>query len=150
MKSGAKDFLTGERIDVANFFSEGIDIHHIFPRRWCENEPGISSDRYNTIVNKSAISARTNRKIGGSAPSKYCASLDKDTSVDGIALNDILKSHRIAPALLRADDFDAFYTDRKAALLDMIETAMNKPALHDGTGQAEDYGEGQVDEARSA
>ena len=30
MYSGAADFLTGERIDIANYFSENFDIHHIF------------------------------------------------------------------------------------------------------------------------
>ena len=138
MKSGARDFLTGEEIGVANFFIESFDIHHIFPRNWCDNK-GIPRDRYNTIVNKSAISARTNRKIGGKAPSEYCASLDKNT----IALNDILESHKIDPALLRADNFDAFYTARKADLLHMIETAMGKTAQRDGPGQAEDYDQDQ-------
>ena len=152
MKSGAMDFLTGERIEVANYFSENFDIHHIFPRHWCENKarPRISRVRYNTIVNKSAISSRTNRKIGGNAPSVYCAMLDKDTSNAGVALDDILKSHKISSEWLRADDFDGFYATRKAALLDMIESAMGKDALHDGTGRAEDYDEDQEVEALSA
>lgn len=138
MKSGARDFLTGERIDVANFFSESFDIHHIFPRAWCEAQK-IPRDRYNTIVNKSAISARTNRKIGGRAPSAYCATLDKETSAAGVSLDDILLSHQIDPTLLRADDFNSFYAARKTGLLEMIEGAMGKAALHDGIGNAEDY-----------
>ena len=151
MKSGAKDFLTGERVEIANFFSESFDIHHIFPRHWCENrKPRISRDRYNTIVNKSAISARTNRKIGGGAPSAYCAMIDKDTSTAGIALDDILESHKIDAKLLRTDDFDAFYAARKAALLNMIEAAMGKAAARDGTGQAGDYDEEQMVEALAA
>ena len=152
MKSGARDFLTGERIEVANYFSENFDIHHIFPRHWCESKarPRISRDRYNTIVNKSAISTRTNQKIGGGAPSYYCATLDKETTQAGDALDDILKSHKISPEWLRADDFDGFYATRKAALLYMIESAMGKDALHDGTGRAEDYDEDQEVEALSA
>ena len=142
MYSGSVDFLTGERIDVANFFSEYFDIHHIFPRSWCEKR-AIPSDRYNTIVNKSAISARTNRKIGGRAPSEYCALLDKDTNAAEVALDGILESHLIDPESLRADNFDGFYVARKAALVDGIEAAMGKAALRDGTGQAEDYAEEQ-------
>ena len=133
---------------VGNFYDEKFDIHHIFPRKWCENK-GISSDRYDTIVNKSAISARTNRKIGGRAPSDYCDSLDKHTSAAGIALNDILASHRITPRLLRSDDFDAFYIARRDALLQMIETAMGKTAQRDGQGKAEDYDEELEDDAVS-
>ncbi len=150
-RTGARDFLTRERVEIANFLSESFDIHHIFPRRWCENrKPRISRDRYNTIVNKSAISARTNRRIGGGAPSAYCAMIDKDTSAAGIALDDILESHKIDASLLRADDFDAFYAARKAALLDMIEAAMGKAAARDGTGQAGDYDEEQMVEALAA
>ena len=99
MHSGSADFLTGERIEVANYFSENFDIHHIFPRSWCERhaEPRIPYDRYNTIVNKSAISARTNRKIGGRAPSEYCALLDKDTNAAEVDLDGILEGHLIDP-----------------------------------------------------
>ena len=145
MCSGAADFLTNERIDVANYFSENFDIHHIFPRSWCENraEPKIAYDRYNTIVNKTAISARTNRKIGGRAPSEYCGTLDKDTNAADVALDVILEGHLIDPNLLRADDFDGFYARRKTALVEGIETAMGKAALRDGTGRAEDYDEEQ-------
>ena len=151
MKSGAKDFLTGERVEIANFFSENFDIHQIFPRHWCEDQqPRILRDRYNTIVNKSAISARTNRKIGGCAPSAYCAKIDKETSAAGIALDEILESHKIDPKLLRADDFDAFYATRKAALLNMIEAAMGNAVARDGTGQAGDYDEEQMVEALAA
>lgn len=147
MKSGAKDFLTGERIDVANYFSEKFDIHHIFPRNWCDNQkPAVTQDRYNTIVNKSPISARTNRKIGGRAPSIYCSNLDKETSEAGILLDDILNSHVIQPQLLRTNNFNEFYTARKGALVDMIENAMGKPALRDGAGQPEDYDYSYSDE----
>ena len=145
MYSGAADFLTGERIDVANYFSENFDIHHIFPRSWCERraEPKIAYDQYNTIVNKTAISARTNRKIGGRAPSEYCATLDKDTNAADVALDVILQGHLIDPDLLRADDFGGFYAARKTALVEGIEAAMGKAALRDGTGRAEDYDEEQ-------
>lgn len=138
MRNGASDFLTGERIDLGNFWQESFDIHHIFPRKWCEMH-SIPRNRYNTIVNKSPISARTNRKIGGAAPSAYCARLDKALSQAGVSLDVILESHAIDPALLRADAYDAFYDARKAALLNLVEAAMGKPALRDGTGSQDEY-----------
>lgn len=149
MNSGARDFLTGEQIGVANFFSERFDIHHIFPRAWCDAQK-IPRERYNTIVNKSAISARTNRKIGGKAPSAYCDKLDVDTSAAGVELDEILRSHQIDPSLMRADDFDAFYAARKTALLEMIEGAMGKTALRDGTGDANDYDMSDEDDLAAA
>lgn len=138
MNLGSQDFLTGERIADANDFSESFDIHHIFPRSWC-NEKGIPRDRYDTIVNKTAISARTNRIIGGHAPMRYCAALDRHTTAQGVSLDRILESHLIDTALLRADNFDAFYAARKVALVDAIEAAMGKAALRDGAGRADDY-----------
>ena len=138
MNLGSQDFLTGERIADANDFSESFDIHHIFPRSWC-TQKGIPRDRYDTIVNKTAISARTNRIIGGHAPMKYCAALDRHTTAQGVSLDRILESHLIDTALLRTDNFDAFYAARKVALVDAIEAAMGKAALRDGAGRADDY-----------
>lgn len=107
----------------------------------------ISRDRYNTIVNKTAISARTNRKIGGRAPSAYCATLARDVEGAGVALDALLVSHAIDPGLLRSDDFDAFYAARKEALLQLIEAAMGKKALRDGTGHPDDYDQPQEEDA---
>lgn len=144
--SGARDFLTADPIGVANYFAEKFDIHHIFPRAWCEAQ-GVPRERYNTVVNKTVISARTNRKIGGRAPSVYSTTLDADTSAAGVPLNDLLLGHRIDAAALRADDFDGFYAARKAALLDLIETAMGKVAMRDGVGDPTEYDEDFQEEA---
>lgn len=145
MYLGSKDFFTGEPIGVANYFSENFDLHHIFPRAWCERH-AIARDRYNTVINKSAISARTNRRIGGRAPSEYCKLLDRDTSAAGVDLNTLLQSHLIRPELLRDNDFDVFYDTRKAVLVTAIEEAMGKSSLRDGTGRPEDYDEDEDNE----
>ena len=88
---------------------KGIDIHHIFPRKWCE-ERDVPSSRYDSIVNKTAISYKANRKIGGSAPSAYLTQLQNDPAVQisGESMDSILTTHLINPTLLRANDFDAF------------------------------------------
>ena len=52
------------------YFDEAIDIHHIFPKAWCEKQK-IKPSVYNSIVNKTPLTARTNRVIGGRAPSEY-------------------------------------------------------------------------------
>ena len=41
----------------------------IFPIAWCEKK-GISKSDYNCIVNKTPLSARTNRIVGGDPPSE--------------------------------------------------------------------------------
>ncbi|GHG25367.1 GmrSD restriction endonuclease domain-containing protein [Paracoccus aerius] len=137
---GARDFLTGEQIGHANFFAEKFDIHHIFPRAWCEAR-SVPVSRLNSVVNKTTISGRTNRKIGGRAPSRYAATLDKETSEAGVSLDEILIGHRISPEHLRADDFEVFYSARKEELLKLIEDAMGKAALRDAPGVASDADE---------
>ncbi|MCL2178807.1 MAG: hypothetical protein FWC18_05050 [Cystobacterineae bacterium] len=107
-----------------------LDIHHIFPKKWCENN-GISSRVFNAIVNKTAISSKANRMIGGKAPSQYLAQIQDHAQVKltNAAMDDILKSHVIDPMLLRADLFQEFYVARKAALLKIVERARGKVSV---------------------
>ncbi len=116
-----------------------LDIHHIFPKKWCE-EREIPPRVFNAIVNKTAISYKANRMIGGSAPSKYLAQLQGHAQVklDDAAMDAILKSHMIDPTLLRADAFQAFYSERKVALLALVEGAMGKAPAEASSVVADD------------
>lgn len=69
-------------------------------------------------MNKTAISYKANRMIGGRAPSAYLAQLQGHAQVgmNDDEMNGVLATHLIEPELLRADDFDAFYSARKQAL----------------------------------
>jgi hypothetical protein len=102
------------------------DIHHIFPKKWCA-EFKIDGLRRESIVNKTAISAATNRKIGGRAPSKYIPALkiEAETTLDEICRR--VEQHHIDFDCLAADDFDGFFNDRRHRLLDLIAVAMGKP-----------------------
>jgi hypothetical protein len=122
---GSRDFLNGDTIELNTYFDLAIDIHHIFPRSFCE-KLGISGQLSNCAVNKAPLSARTNRIIGGNAPSSYLASLEKNHGVLPQNLDAILRTHQIAPSLLRQDDFMVFLRDRATRLLDLIEGAMGK------------------------
>ena len=128
MRDGCEDFRTGDTIERATYFDESIDIHHLFPQKWCIDN-GIEASRFNSIINKTPLSARTNRMIGGNAPSEYLAKVQKSAEIDGDRMDDIICSHAVSPALLRSDDFEAFYATREQALLDRIEQAMGKPVL---------------------
>ncbi|MDE2718406.1 MAG: DUF262 domain-containing protein [Chloroflexota bacterium] len=70
LSEGARDWMTGEESSIQSYFDESIDIHHIFPQKWC-GEHGIEPARCDSIVNKTPLTARTNRSIGGAAPSEY-------------------------------------------------------------------------------
>jgi hypothetical protein len=136
LKDGGWDFLTGEAVSDQMYFDDRIDIHHIFPKDWCiKNE--ISARYYDSIVNKTALSAKTNRMIGGSAPSIYLARLERNAHIDSSHLDEILLSHVIEPSCLRADDFESFFEARQNSLLQRIEKAMGKSAVR---GSADDSG----------
>ncbi|MDE0322151.1 MAG: DUF262 domain-containing protein [Acidimicrobiaceae bacterium] len=130
MREGCLDWQKHKPISLASFFDYRIDVHHIFPKRWCYNN-GVDSARRESIVNKTAISFDTNRSIGGRAPSEYTPTLEKKAGIDGAQLDEILYSHAIDAASLRTDDFDTFFDDRKRRLLELIGLAMGKPAIVD-------------------
>ncbi len=124
MKAGSNDFLSGDPMEITSYFDLAIDIHHIFPKKYCEKK--YSRGLWNSSVNKAPLSAKTNRKIGGKAPSVYLTTIERESKMDSTRLDTILKTHKIAPALLRSDDFEDFIRDRASNLLDLIEKAMGK------------------------
>ena len=141
MKEGAQDFRSGQKFDHIVFFGENVDIHHIFPKKWCTDH-GIKAKVFDSIINKTPLSYRTNRIVGGVAPSDYIAALEKGNSttpsIDGDRVDAYLHSHLIDPALLRADKFADFMEDRQRRLLSLIEQATGKAAY---TGTVPEEGE---------
>lgn len=125
-----RDFLMGKSIELQRFFDENIDIHHIFPRAWCKKE-GIEPHIYNSIINKTALSAKANRKIGGRAPSEYLSRIQEEAGIDNAAMDDILASHLICPNTLGNNDFPGFFKARKESLLEAIEKAMGKKVIRE-------------------
>lgn len=142
MRDGGLDFRTGYPIDTQTYSEEKIDIHHIFPQAWCKAKR-IDSKHCDCIVNKAPISAKTNRMIGGNAPSVYLPKVEKSADIKSERMDEILQSHVIDPVPLRADDFDRFFQARAKALLERIERAMGKPVARDlvevGEPEEEEY-----------
>ncbi|MFO0757496.1 MAG: DUF262 domain-containing protein [Byssovorax sp.] len=124
MEVGSLDFMTGDPIQMVTYMDESVDIHHIFPAAYCEKQK-LAKTFWNSIVNKAPLTAKTNRTVGGYAPSVYTKSLEKKLG-SGERLDEILRTHLIDPALLRADDFSGFIRDRATRLLDMIERATGR------------------------
>lgn len=125
MRDGGRDFRTGEPIEAQTFFDDKVDIHHIFPEKWCKTaklDPGI----YNSVINKTPLAARTNRQIGGRAPSKYLPRIERIAGIDSAKMDQILQSHCITPSELRGDRFWEFFSARAEALLQRIEAATGK------------------------
>lgn len=125
MKHGSRDFVSGTPIDLNTYFDNAIDIHHIFPRAWCETN-NLPREKWNSVVNKAPLAAGTNRFISGDAPSIYLSRIQKNKQVSGVNLDQFLSSHAIPVAEFRGDDFDSFIRLRASALLGLIESATGK------------------------
>ena len=129
MKSGAADWLSAEPIGLADIFGKPIDIHHIFPKRWCEvvAKPAIPRRLYDSIINKTPIDAHTNATIGGRAPSSYLPLLRR--GIDKEKLERTLRAHWIDSDLLEKDSFGDCMVERGQAMLDLINRTMGKPIV---------------------
>lgn len=148
MQKGAQDFRSGQKFDHLVFFGENVDIHHIFPQDWCKKN-GIPPAVFDSIINKTPLSYRTNRIIGGVAPSEYLSKLESGNSttppIPRQRLDDHLRSHFIDPVLLHRNSFGDFMADRQKQLLALIEEAMGKTAYAgDIQEEGEDYEPGEA------
>ncbi|MBE9227259.1 DUF262 domain-containing protein [Phormidium sp. LEGE 05292] len=123
-REGAIDLSTGEEINDVIYFEEQINSHHIFPIAWCRKQ-GIDPKRYNCLVNRTPLSAKTNRQIGSKAPSVYLRELEL-FGTSARRLDEMLRSHFINPETLRCDDFEAFFAARTRELMDLIGQAIGK------------------------
>lgn len=128
MQDGGLDFRSGVPIDIQLYFDDRMDIHHLFPQEWCRKH-GIDPKRCDSIVNKTVLSARTNRMIGSNAPSDYLTRIERSSGITKERMDEILRSHAINPETFRTNDFDAFFKAREQALLRRIEAAMGKPIV---------------------
>jgi len=125
LKNHCNDFISGREMDFTVYKAENIDIHHIFPRDYCEKQK-YSKAKWNSVINKTPITYSTNREIGGVAPSKYLTKIENKGQVEPDTLNKYLQSHWIDVESCRADNFDKFIIERAKKLLDAIEIAMGK------------------------
>ncbi len=127
LRNGAQDFLWRAGVQELDNMGESLDIHHLFPKKWCIKK-NISRSIYDSAVNKSPISYKANRKIGGDAPSKYLNKIQNDVNVElsNLEMDSILETHLVDPGAFRSDDFIKFIHLRSIKLTELIYTAMGK------------------------
>lgn len=111
LKNHCMDFISGKEMDFVVYKAENIDIHHVFPKDYCEKKH-YPKAKWNSIVNKTPLTYRTNREIGGAAPSKYLSKIETKGQVTPAVLDTYLKSHFLNVSYCRTDNFDAFIIER--------------------------------------
>lgn len=130
LAGGARDWMEDKALDKVQYIDLAVNIHHVFPQKWC-NDNGVDDEHRESIVNKTTISARTNRVIGGVAPSSYLAVIESRAQIDCEQLDALVTTHLIAPVDLRANDFDAYFAARREALCKLVEAAIGKSVQRD-------------------
>ena len=139
LRQGAIDFRSGQAFDQTVFFDEGVDIHHIFPKDWCEKQtPKIPPAIYDSVINKTPLGYRTNRIIGGVAPSIYLDKLENgkvgtngqiiEPSIAKDTLSAYLQTHCIPVPELYANEFTGFMKARQKLLLDLVVSVTKNAA----------------------
>ncbi|AJK68752.1 DUF262 domain-containing protein [Corynebacterium marinum] len=130
MAGGARDWMEDKAFGAVQHKDMAVDIHHIFPQRWC-NENGIDDEHRESIVNKTMLGARTNRVIGGVAPSSYLDKIKEQAGIDDEMLDALLRGHLIEPENLRTDNFRNFFSTRREQLCLLIESVLDKKVQRD-------------------
>jgi hypothetical protein len=125
LKNHSKDFISGREMDFTVYKAEGVDIHHVFPKDYCEKQR-YPREKWNSVVNKTPISYSTNREIGSVAPGKYLDKIAQKGQVAVPVLDSYLESHWLNVTACRTDNFDMHIIERAKKLLDAIESAMGK------------------------
>ena len=127
LKNGAKDFFWKAGVQEIYNMGESLDIHHLFPKKWCIDK-NIHRNIYDSIINKTSISYKANRKIGGDAPSNYLKKIQNDEQVGLLdsQMDEILETHLIEPGMFRNNDFTEFIHQRSIQLVEIIYKAMGK------------------------
>ncbi|MFC9541622.1 hypothetical protein ACFTQ7_17355 [Lysinibacillus sp. NPDC056959] len=97
------------------------------------------------MMNKTPLFAKTNRGIGGSAPSKYSQKIIMDNRVTEKNLNNYLETHLISVEDFKNDNFEEYFIKRAKSLLKLISDAMDKPISNlDGEDVVKAFGKALI------
>ena len=139
LKNGSKDFINGSGMNFQSYENEKIDMHHIFPKKVCE-EKKYNPEQWKSIINQTPISSESNKIIGGDNPNRYLKKiLDEKKVSSRKKLNAILESHGIKPDDLQGNNFNNFIINRARFLLDLVESATGKNILGRDSKEVKDF-----------
>lgn len=130
MARESRDWMENKAFGAVQHKDMAVDIHHIFPQKWC-NDNDIDDEHRESIINKTMLSARTNRVIGGVAPSVYLKKVEDQAGISSAMLDDLLEGHLIDPGCLRSDNFWSFFSARREQLCLLIESVLDKKVQRD-------------------
>lgn len=128
MQRGCQDFRSGKGFELMTFYNDKVDVHHIFPQAWCKKKK-LDPKLFDSIVNKTPLSKKSNILLGGDAPSVYLKRIEAKHGLTPDRLDGILRTHLIEPEFLRVDNFQGFFEARLNALSGLVSTALGKAVV---------------------
>ena len=121
LRAQARDFGTDNEMTRQLALDGKFDIHHAVPKAYCIKQ-GIPEEKYDSVLNKTILSSKTNGIISGNPPSVYLAGLEQKFGTTSAVVDATVLSHGFDPVLLRADDFEASMKARLNYFCKLIET----------------------------
>lgn len=121
---GAKDFRLQDSIEFHD-----LDDHHIFPQAYLKEikdstgKQIYKDELINSVVNKTLISASTNRQIGKKSPKEYLSNL-----IDGEESKKLLYKHFIGTEALEdmlSNNFEDFLKNRDLAIVTKVKKLLS-------------------------
>lgn len=110
-----------------------LDDHHIIPVSRQKDVEGLEDDLINTVLNRTLLTADTNRKIiGDKLPNEYLPEMINECGKEAVLK--IMKSHFISEKALEIlqqetftrDDFMAFIAERQNALQEELDSRLGR------------------------
>lgn len=130
LRDGARDWMYDHDLGKVQYADLAVDIHHVFPYRWCVNN-GIEPAARESILNKTPIGMSTNRAIGGGAPASYLRIIERTAGLPPERVDALLRTHHLDPEAMRNTDFDAHFDYRAEQLVRLVEHATGRPVQRD-------------------
>ena len=126
VKKGARGFLSSQ-IDVQSLIEQRGDIHHIFPKKYLQNNGVNNRKDYNQIANYVYTQSEINIKIKDAAPCEYMDNMKKQVAGEGVGYGSIttmedleanLAENCIPKEFMEMDIFDyALFLDTRRTMM---------------------------------
>ncbi|GAB3940124.1 DUF262 domain-containing protein [Corynebacterium tapiri] len=130
MARGAKDWRTGKEFTPETYAELEPSFEPIFPVQWCAQH-GIEPVLALSVLNRTPMGKRTEVVLNNFNPTRYLPRIQSKSIMEDDEFDAVLATHELDPAMLHASNAQAFFGERRARLLALVEEAMGRPVIRD-------------------
>jgi len=126
MREGSLDLCTGQTINEKLFFSDEVELRHIFPKSWLRKNQRKTDVDFDSILNLAPITITAAKHMGSVGPREYLYRLRKDLGVHVADVQTRIASHMLSYPDLESEAYNITMNKRRSEIIRMIESAMGK------------------------